>query len=484
MKNQPPAVHKLTDYKPSDFLLDAVFLHFDLHEDHAQVKAILNLRRNPVAHPQQSNALVLDGQGMALKSLLLNGVRLAADQYQVDEQHLTVFNVPDSFTLETEVVIKPQENTQLTGLYKSRDIFCTQCESHGFRRITYFLDRPDVLTHFTTTISADRTRYPVLLSNGNLVDSHELSNDRHWVKWEDPTHKPCYLFALVAGNLDAVEDVFITQSERAVKLAVYVEPGKKEQATHAMHSLKLAMRWDEENYGREYDLDIYMVVGVSDFNFGAMENKGLNIFNDKYILAKPETATDEDYINILAVIGHEYFHNWSGNRVTVRDWFQITLKEGLTVFREHQFTADNTSKTVKRIQEAKTIRNAQFTQDAGPMAHPVYPDSYIEINNFYTVTIYEKGAEIIRMLHTILGRELFRKAMDIYFSRNDGHPVTVEEFVKAMEDAGGLDLTQFRRWYKQSGTPVVTVKDDYDAKKPDLQPAGHAILPCHARPAH
>ncbi len=463
MHSHPPQVHNLTDYKPSDFLLDHVFLHFDLHEDHALVKAILNLRRNPQGLTEETT-LVLDGQAMELKNVLLDGVKLAPGQYQTDEQHLKIFDVPDVFTLETEVRIKPQENTQLSGLYKSRNIFCTQCESHGFRRITYFLDRPDVLTHFTTCITSDKSNYPVLLSNGNLVDSHELADNRHWVKWEDPTRKPCYLFALVAGNLDVIEDVFITQSERAVKLAVYVEPGKGEQATHAMHSLKLAMRWDEDNYGREYDLDMYMVVGVSDFNFGAMENKGLNLFNDKYILAKPEVATDEDYINILAVIGHEYFHNWSGNRVTVRDWFQITLKEGLTVFREHQFTAENTSKTVKRIQEAKTIRNVQFAQDAGPMAHPVYPDSYIEINNFYTVTIYEKGAEIIRMLHTILGPSLFRKAMDIYFTRNDGNPVTVEEFVQAMESASGLDLTQFRRWYKQSGTPVLTIKDDYDAK--------------------
>ncbi len=456
-----PQVHYLNDYQPSPFLLDNVLLHFDLHEKNTHVTAILQVRRNP-AFTQGRPPLILDGEKMQLKRILLDGDELLSSRYQVNDHHLTVFDVGDTFMLETTVEIQPQENKQLTGLYKSGAIFCTQCESRGFRRITYFLDRPDVLTRFTTTITADKTKYPILLSNGDLTDSHELQEDRHWVKWEDPTLKPCYLFALVAGDLDVLTDTFITQSGRSVQLAVYVEPGKREQAEYAMASLQEAMRWDEKKYGREYDLNTYMVVGVSDFNFGAMENKGLNIFNDKYILARPETATDDDFIHIQAVIGHEYFHNWSGNRVTVRDWFQITLKEGLTVFRESQFTADKTSPTVKRINEVKTIRSSQFAQDAGPMAHPIYPDSYIEINNFYTVTVYEKGAEVIRMLHTLLGPTLFRQAMDLYFSRYDGQPVTVDEFIKPMAEISKLDLTQFRHWYKQAGTPEVMVKDDYD----------------------
>lgn len=459
-----PAMHYLKDYKPSEFLVDTVFLHFELEEQRTSVKTILTLRRNRDFYPDSSSPLILDGEKMQLQSVQVNGRTLNSGEYHVDEQHLKIENVPDEFILETEVLIKPQENTQLSGLYKSGGNFCTQCESRGFRRITYFLDRPDILAKYTTTISAHRRVYPILLANGNLTDSRELSNDRHWVKWEDPTRKPSYLFALVAGNLDALEDKFITCTDREIKLAVYVEPGKTNQARYAMHALKDAMRWDEKVYGREYDLDMYMIVAVSDFNFGAMENKGLNIFNDKYILVDPETATDDDYLAVQAVVAHEYFHNWSGNRVTVRDWFQITLKEGLTVFREHQFSADMNSPVVKRIQDAKDLRNRQFIQDAGPMAHPIYPDSYIEINNFYTVTVYEKGAEVIRMMYTMLGPELFRKAMDIYFGRNDGFPATVEEFVKAMEEGSGLDLRQFRRWYKQSGTPVLSISDDYDAE--------------------
>lgn len=464
MTNQPPKIQYLKDYQPSPFLIDKALLHFDLFEEYAVVKAVLNVRRNPEAK-QEAAALVLDGEHMRLTSIAINGEPLAVDSYQVGEHSLTILKVDDAFTLETEVVIEPQNNKRLSGLYKSGGNFCTQCESHGFRGITYFLDRPDNLTQFTTTISADKTRYPIMLANGNLTDSRELSDERHWVKWEDPTRKPCYLFALVAGNLEALEDMFITQSGRAVKLAIYVEAGKRSQATYAMQVLKTAMSWDEKVYGREYDLDIYLIVAVSDFNFGAMENKGLNIFNDKYILVNPETATDDDYLGVQTVVAHEYFHNWSGNRVTVRDWFQITLKEGLTVFREHQFAADMSSKVLRRIQEAKTIRMHQFVQDAGPMAHPIYPDSYIEINNFYTTTVYEKGAEVVRMFHTLLGPVTFRKAMDLYFSRNDGYPVTVEEFVKAMEDGSGVDFTQFRRWYKQAGTPQLNVTDQYDAKQ-------------------
>ncbi len=462
MEQQTPKVRYLKDYLPSDFLIASIFLHFDLHDDYAIVKSILNIHRNEANQNQLSADLVLDGVGLELKQILLNGVVLKPEQYKQDEYSLTLFKPPAAFSLEIEVKIEPQRNTQLSGLYRTGQQFCTQCESEGFRRITYFLDRPDVLVHFTTTITANKEQYPTLLANGNLTDSRELENDRHWVKWEDPIAKPCYLFALVAGNLEVLEDTFITQSDRQVQLKIFIEAGKREQARFAMSALKMAMRWDEEVYGREYDLDIYMIVAVSDFNFGAMENKGLNIFNDRYILAKPETATDEDFINVQAVVGHEYFHNWSGNRVTVRDWFQITLKEGLTVFREHQFTADNTSHVVKRIQEVKTIRSTQFAQDASPMAHPIQPDSYMEVTNFYTVTVYEKGSEVIRMLYTLLGAKTFREAMDLYFSRNDGKPVTVHEFVQAMADVSQLDLTQFKHWYEQAGTPVLQVQDDYD----------------------
>ncbi|MDF3054780.1 MAG: pepN [Gammaproteobacteria bacterium] len=464
MDTPPPQEHRLADYTPSEFLIDAVFLHFDLHETHTRVKTVLKIRRRS-SEAKSLSPLVLDGVNLKLINIALDTTPLSPQDFTIDDQSLTVFVVPNAFTLETEVEINPQENKALSGLYLSGKIFCTQCESQGFRRITYFLDRPDILTHFTTTITAHKASYPVLLANGNLTDSQTLSDNRQWVKWEDPTLKPCYLFALVAGNLDSIEDTFITQSNRSIKLNVYVEPGKREQATYAMSSLKEAMRWDEVNYGREYDLAMYMIVAVGDFNFGAMENKGLNIFNDKYIFAKQETATDDDFLNVKLVVGHEYFHNWSGNRVTVRDWFQITLKEGLTVFREQQFTADNTSSVVARIRQVKHLKEHQFPEDAGPMAHPIYPDSYMEINNFYTQTVYEKGAEVIRMIHTMLGRERFRLAMDLYFSRNDGHAVTVEDFVKAMEDGGGIDLTQFRRWYKQAGTPVLTITDAYLPKE-------------------
>lgn len=464
MDNHPPEKQYLADYVPSEFLIDEIFLHFDLHETRAKVKSILKIHRRP-SQKKAIAPLVLDGVNMKLLSIAIDSQKLTSDDYKVDEESLTIYSVPESFLLETEVEINPEANKALSGLYMSGDILCTQCESHGFRRITYFLDRPDILTRFTTTITADKNRYPVLLANGNLTDSQELSGDRSWVKWEDPTLKPCYLFALVAGDLEVVEDTFITQSDRSVKLGVYVEPGKHAQAIYAMSSLKEAMRWDEVHYGREYELDMYMIVAVNDFNFGAMENKGLNIFNDKYILAEPETATDEDFIGVRLVVGHEYFHNWSGNRVTVRDWFQITLKEGLTVLRERQFTADGTSSVVSRIRQVKTLKDHQFPEDAGPMAHPIYPDSYIEINNFYTQTVYEKGAEVIGMIHTLLGPERFRKAMDLYFSQNDGHAVTVEDFIKAMEDGGEIDLAQFRRWYKQSGTPVLTVTDAYLPKE-------------------
>jgi aminopeptidase N len=349
--------------------------------------------------------------------------------------------------------------------HRSRDTYCTQCEAEGFRRITYFLDQPDILSRFTTTIFADAKRYPYLLSNGNLIDSGQLADGRHWAKWEDPFKKPSYLFALVAGDFDVLQDKFVTQSTNEIDLKIYVEKGYGDQAHHAMYSLKQAMRWDEKTYGREYDLDVYMIVAISDFNMGAMENKGLNIFNTKYVLAKLETATDDDYVHILSVIGHEYFHNWSGNRVTCRDWFQLSLKEGLTIFRDQSFTEDVLSHAVMRIRDVHDLRESQFPEDAGPLAHPVRPDHYIEINNFYTATVYNKGAEVLRMLQTILGKAMFRKGMDLYFARHDGQAVTIEDYMKTMEDVSGIDLTQFRLWYSQAGTPQVSVEDHYDAQQ-------------------
>lgn len=454
----------LKDYRVPDYLIDTVDLEFELGEDFTLVKSRLVIHANPVSQNKSKN-LILHGEELELKAVILDGKRLDSKQYKVTPEILTIPHVPDTFTLEIHTRIKPQENTALSGLYKSSGNFCTQCEAQGFRRITYFMDRPDCMARYTTTIIADEKRYPILLSNGNLVDSGKLDAHRHWAKWEDPFKKPCYLFALVAGDLEFIEDFFETMSGKKVTLRIYVEKGNRDKSWHAMEALKKAMRWDEEKFGREYDLDIYMIVAVSDFNMGAMENKGLNIFNTKYILAQPNSATDQDYIHVEAVVGHEYFHNWSGNRVTCRDWFQLSLKEGLTVFRDQSFTADTTSKTVTRIQDVNVLRTAQFTEDAGPLAHPVRPESYIEINNFYTATIYEKGAEVIRMMSTILGEELFRQGMDLYFERHDGQAVTTEDFVRAMEDASGIDLQQFRLWYSQAGTPLLQIKDDYDAIK-------------------
>lgn len=462
MEHAQPKTTYLRDYRPADFVIDSVHLHVDLHEDETQVKSILAMQRNTLAAADAP--LVLDGEDMVLKSVILDGKKLSPSQYSVNEHSLTIPHVPNKFTLETEVVIKPQENTQLSGLYKSRGNYCTQCESQGFRRITYYLDRPDVLSRFTTTITADQKKYPVLLSNGNLVESKTLSGGRHWVHWEDPFKKPSYLFALVAGDFDLLEDTFTTMSNRKIALKLFLEKGFKEQGHFALKALKKAMRWDEETFGREYDLDIYMIVAVSDFNMGAMENKGLNVFNTKYILADKATATDVDYYGVEAVIGHEYFHNWSGNRVTCRDWFQLTLKEGLTVFREQLFSDDLLPPGVARIQNANFLRNSQFPEDAGPMAHPIRPQSYIEISNFYTTTVYRKGSDVIRMIRTLLGKEKFRAAMDLYFSRHDGHAVTTDDFVKAMEDASKIDLTQFRRWYEQAGTPVLDIDGVYDEK--------------------
>jgi aminopeptidase N len=461
MKTQTPQTIYLKDYRPPQFLIDTVDLHIDLAEEWTTVKAELNFRRNP-ASVENSKTLVLNGQKMELMAVSLDNVELTQDQFQVDESQLTIIDVPEKFVLSTEVRIQPQNNTELEGLYKSSKLFCTQCESEGFRKITYFLDRPDVMSLYSTTISADPQLYPVMLSNGNLLDSGKLTDGRHWVKWEDPFPKPAYLFALVAGNLLHIEDSFRTSSGREVKLQIYVEAENIEFCDHAMRSLKESMHWDEERFGREYDLDLFMIVAVNDFNMGAMENKGLNIFNSKLILASQETATDTDFYNIQAVVGHEYFHNWSGNRVTCRDWFQLSLKEGFTVFRDQEFSSDLNSRAVQRIADADRLRVYQFPEDAGPMSHPIRPDSYMEINNFYTMTVYEKGAEVVRMIYTLLGRENFRKGTDLYFDRHDGQAVTCDNFVAAMEGANGVDLQQFKRWYSQSGTPELHIRGSHD----------------------
>ncbi len=458
---QPQPIYR-QDYRAPDYWIDQVELRFELGEEYTEVQARLNLRRNAAVNDGHQ-PLVLNGQDMELHALRLNGRTVSADTYQIDDRQLTLPAVPDHCTLDITTRLRPQDNTALEGLYQSSGNFCTQCEAEGFRRMTYFLDRPDVMAVYRVTIVADQARYPVLLSNGNLVDSGRFDDGRHWASWYDPFPKPSYLFALVAGNLSHIEDRFTTRSGREVVLRVYSESQHVDQCEHAMHSLKKAMRWDEQRFGREYDLDIYNIVAVGDFNMGAMENKGLNVFNTKYVLAKPDTATDSDYQHIEGVIAHEYFHNWTGNRVTCRDWFQLSLKEGLTVFRDQEFSSDMGSRGVKRINDVALLRAVQFPQDTSPMAHPVRPDSYIEINNFYTVTVYEKGAEIIRMLHQLLGEAGFRHGLDLYFERHDGQAVTCDDFVSALADANDLDLEQFRLWYSQAGTPTVTVTDDYDS---------------------
>ena len=445
----------LKDYQPPVFGVQEVSLNVDLYDDHALVTNHMTIERH---HPGE---LRLHGDELELMDIQLDHKPLAKDQYHLDKDDLVIPHCPDTCELTIVTRIRPQDNTKLAGLYRSQQMFCTQCESHGFRRITFFFDRPDVLTTFTTRITADKTKYPILLSNGNLQDSGDAEDGRHWVIWQDPFKKPSYLFALVAGQLACVSDQFTTASGRTVDLRIYVEPGNEDKCAHAMESLKKSMEWDEKEYGREYDLDIFMIVAVSDFNMGAMENKGLNIFNSKYILARPDTATDQDYADIEGVVGHEYFHNWTGNRVTCRDWFQLSLKEGLTVFRDQEFSRDMNSRDVCRIQDVNVLRNAQFPEDAGSMAHPVRPESYQEINNFYTTTIYNKGAEVIRMQQTLLGKAGFRAGMDLYFKRHDGQAVTIDDFVAAMEDANGVDLRQFKRWYSQAGTPEVRVKSDY-----------------------
>ena len=463
MPDTAPQTIRLEDYRVPDFLIDTVDLTFDLFEDSATVTSKLAIRRNAQSD-RPAAPLVLDGHHMELVSVALDGEALGGNRYTVDDASLTLGDVPDGFTLEIVTRIEPHKNTALEGLYTSGGNFCTQCEAEGFRRITYFLDRPDVMARYSTTIIADKAKNPVLLSNGNLAETGDAGNGRHWAKWDDPWPKPSYLFALVAGDLVPYRDSFTTRSGREVPLEIYVREGDQDKCEHAMRSLKNSMKWDEDVYGLEYDLDRFMIVAVSDFNMGAMENKGLNVFNSKYVLASAETATDSDYANIEGIIGHEYFHNWTGNRVTCRDWFQLSLKEGLTVFRDQQFSADMGSAAVKRIHDVRRLRATQFPEDAGPTAHPVRPESYIEINNFYTPTVYVKGAEVVRMIHTLIGAEAFRAGSDLYFERHDGQAVTIEDFVKAMEDASGTDLAHFRRWYAQAGTPEISVRDVYDAE--------------------
>jgi aminopeptidase N len=459
MRTEEPRAVRLQDYRAPDFHVSEIALNFVLDPETTKVTATTQIARNG----KNSAPLVLNGEHMKLISVAIDGKKLAPAAYTLDEESLTIATVPDKFTLEIVTESSPAKNTALEGLYVSKGIFCTQCEAEGFRRITYFLDRPDVLARYTTRIEAPKASLPVLLSNGNLVKHGDLPGGRHFAVWQDPFPKPCYLFALVAGDLGVLKDEFVTMSGRRVALAIYVEHGNEPKVTYAMDSLKRAMRWDEEAYGREYDLDIFMIVAVSAFNFGAMENKGLNIFNDKLLLASPETATDDDYARIESVVAHEYFHNWTGNRITCRDWFQLSLKEGLTVFRDQSFSADMRSKAVKRIEDVKILRMRQFQEDAGPLAHPVQPDAYITIDNFYTATVYEKGAEVIGMLKTIVGDEAYRKATDLYFKRHDGEAATVEDWVKCFEDANGRDLKQFRLWYHQAGTPTVEAKGAYDA---------------------
>ncbi len=462
-KPKPQTIYR-KDYQPSPFLIETIDLCFRLNKEKTTVIAKIRFFKNPL-NKSEPDTLVLNGEQLELKSVKVNGKELHSSDYTVTDHSLEIRQIGERFETEITTIIDPKNNSSLEGLYRSSGNYCTQCEAEGFRRITYSIDRPDVLARYTTRIEGNRKSCPVLLSNGNLIEKGEISADCHYAVWQDPHPKPCYLFALVAGDLVRLEDQFITHSGRAIDLHFYVEKRNRKKCDHAIRSLKKAMKWDEQVFGLEYDLDCYMIVAVDDFNMGAMENKGLNIFNSKYVLATPETATDQDYLGIEGVIAHEYFHNWTGNRVTCRDWFQLSLKEGLTVFRDQQFSGDMNSTTVQRIEDVQVLRGYQFKEDSGPMAHPVRPDSYVEINNFYTVTVYNKGAEVIRMMHTLLGRQRFRKGMDIYFDRHDGQAVTCEDFVLAMEAGSGIDLQQFRRWYSQAGTPVLQIEETFSQKE-------------------
>ncbi len=464
MRTESPRAIRLEEYRPSDYLIDRVDLDISLDAHATKVRAMLTIRPNPDG--ESGAPLVLDGDELTLDALALDGKPLADGEYVARPDSLTIAKPPGApFSLTIETTIDPTANTKLMGLYRSNGVYCTQCEAEGFRRITYFLDRPDVMAVYTTRIEASREEAPILLGNGNPVAADELPDGRHFAIWDDPHPKPSYLFALVGGDLGSVTREYVTKSGRKVNLAIHVERGKETRADYALDALERSMRWDEEVFGREYDLDVFNIVAVSDFNMGAMENKGLNIFNDKYVLASPETAADADYAHIEAIIAHEYFHNWTGNRITCRDWFQLCLKEGLTVFRDQEFSSDERSRAVERINAVRTLRARQFTEDAGPLAHPVRPRAYREINNFYTATVYEKGAEIIRMLKILLGDDAFARGMDLYFARHDNEATTVEAFLACFAEASGQDLTHFALWYEQAGTPQVVVSSHYDAQK-------------------
>jgi aminopeptidase N len=490
MKPETPRPIHLKDYRPPAYLIDKVDLDVSLDPTRTRVRSRLAVRPNPDASGRKE-PLRLDGEHLDLDEIKLDGKPLGKKDYKLTDTLLTLAKTPSApFTLEIVTFVNPEANKALQGLYRTNDVYCTQCEAEGFRRITYFLDRPDVLATYTVRIEADPREAPVLLSNGNLMERGTLAGGkRHYAVWRDPFPKPSYLFALVGGDLAPIASTFRTMSGRKVDLAIYVEHGKEQRAAWAMDSLKRAMRWDEVRFGREYDLDVFNIVAVSDFNMGAMENKGLNVFNDRLILASPETATDNIFEAIESVVAHEYFHNWTGNRITCRDWFQLCLKEGLTVFRDQEFSGDERSATVQRIIDVRQLKTHQFAEDAGPLAHPVRPETYIEINNFYTPTVYEKGAEVVRMLQTLLGGELFRKGMDLYFERHDGEAATVEEFVRCFEDASGSDLTQFRLWYAQAGTPELVCALHYDKTKKRAELEVEQVLPAtpgqtHKKPMH
>ncbi len=489
MKPETPRPVHLKDYRPPAYLIDKVDLDVSLDPTRTRVRARLAVRPNAGASGRRQQ-LQLDGEHLELDEIKLDRRPLSKKDYKLTDTSLTLLKTPSApFTLEITTIVNPEANKALQGLYRTNGVYCTQCEAQGFRRITYFLDRPDVLATYTVRIEADVREAPVLLSNGNLLERGTLGSNRHYAVWKDPFPKPSYLFALVGGDLAPIASSFRTMSGRNVDLAIYVEHGKEARAAWAMDSLKRAMRWDEERFGREYDLDVFNIVAVSDFNMGAMENKGLNVFNDRLILASPETATDTIFEHIESVVAHEYFHNWTGNRITCRDWFQLCLKEGLTVFRDQEFSGDERSATVQRIIDVRQLKTHQFAEDAGPLAHPVRPETYIEINNFYTPTVYEKGAEVVRMLQTLLGRDVFRKGMDLYFDRHDGEAATVEQFVRCFEDASGTDLTQFRLWYSQAGTPELVCALRYDKAKKEAALEVEQVLPAtpgqaHKKPMH
>ena len=477
MKSEAPKPVFLSDYRPADFLIDTVELNISLDPRRTEVHSRLTMRRNPQSQ-KKTKSLRLDGEMLELVSVAVNGKALNRSAYKVDETRLSILDAPkEPFALDIKTVVNPEANTALQGIYLSRGVYCSQCEAQGFRRISYFLDRPDILARYRVRLEADAAAAPVLLANGNPIEHGKLAGGkRHYAIWDDPHPKPSYLFAIVGGDLSPIRSSFTTQSGRAVELAIYVESGKEQRAEWAMDSLKRSMRWDEKRFGREYDLDVFNIVAVSDFNMGAMENKGLNIFNDRLILASPDTATDSTYESIESVVAHEYFHNWTGNRITCRDWFQLCLKEGLTVYRDQEFSADERSRTVQRIADVRQLKALQFPEDQGPLAHPVRPESYVEINNFYTPTVYEKGAEVVRMIETILGPEDFRAGMDLYFERHDGQAVTIEDFLACFEQAGGVDLSQFHRWYSQAGTPELVCDLKYDRSKKSAALSVHVVM--------